>query len=172
MKCLRLLGLSFLATIAVAAPDARTLLNAAQTKAKVERKNVLVVFRASWSDWGRRLDALLDGPELGPAFQRDYIVVRLNVQERESKKELENPGAAQLMVRLGGRNAGVPFYAVLDPAGRRLITSLSPSGENIEYPTAPEEIEHFLTIVKVTAPRMTEADRTRLETVLRKPQPG
>jgi hypothetical protein len=67
------------------------------------------------------------------------------------------------MNTLGGARAGLPFYAVLDANGKKQSDSLKmPGNQNIGYPGALEEITAFVSILKDTAPGMTEAQRKQV----------
>jgi hypothetical protein len=98
--------------------------------------------------------------------------VKLVVQESAQKKDLENPGGQKKLEELGGAKSGLPFFAILDPAGKKLADSNAmPDGKNIGCPATPEEIAAFEKLLKQTAPRMSEADRTKLGEYLKKVAP-
>ena len=96
-------------------------------------------------------------------------MVKLDVSESKDKKDLENPGGADVLKELGGAESGLPFYAWLDSKGKKIADANVMPGQvkNIGYPAAPEEIEAFETLIKKTAPRMRAADRDRLIAHLR-----
>ena len=131
------------------AAPAATVLRTAQTKAKREGKNVLVLFKASWCRWCHRFDDLLADPALRPAWQRSYVVARINIRERGEQKKLENIGWEEVLKTIRGRaDLDVPDMAVLDPQGTKLADSLrvgeGPIPANAGYPTRPEEIAAFV----------------------------
>ena len=167
MKSLASLAALFVVALASAAPPtAEKLVSDARLKAGREHKNVMVVFHASWCGWCKRLDAMLTDPALRPEFERSYVIVHLDVLERGEKESLENPGGEELMAALGGKEAGLPFFAVLDPKGRTLATSLQKPGDaatNTGFPSAPAEVAHFQTMLRATAPRMSAATRAKIE---------
>ena len=70
-----------------------TILQKAYTKAKVENKNVFVIFHASWCGWCKRLDASLNDVTTKKYFDENFVITHLVVQESKEKKNLENPGA-------------------------------------------------------------------------------
>lgn len=157
----------------VAPQPASDVLKAAQKQAQSSGKQVLVVFHASWCGWCKRLDAkLLDDPATSKLLSTHYVIVHLDVMEHGEQKSLENPGADTVLTTLGGAKAGLPFYAVLDTKGKKQSDSLQmPGDQNIGYPGAPEEITAFISILKKTAPRMTEAERKLIADHLTKNAP-
>ena len=144
----------------VPAPAKQILENAIK-EASVAKKNVLVIFHATWCSWCKRLDAALTDPEVKKIIDANYVVTHLDVMERGDKVQtVENPGGKDIMKELGGEKSGLPFYAVLDQSGRKLADSnVMPGNSNIGFPGSTEEIAAFDTILKQTAPRMTAEQR-------------
>ena len=67
------------------------------------------------------------------------------------------------------RASGFPWLAILDADGKVLATSNKPDdGSNIGFPSQPDEIDHFLHILRTTAQRMTPDDFAKLKTYLEK----
>ncbi len=166
------LAVAALATFAPASGFAATssaseLLVAAKAQAQGQKKNVLVIFHASWCGWCKKLDAMLDSPEFKKTFEKSYVITHVDVLEHADKKDLENAGGAELLAELGGENQGLPFFAVLSPSGAKLGDSMLLNKQNMGYPSAPNEVAAFMTLLKKTAPKMTEADRTQVEAFLR-----
>jgi len=155
-------------------PPAAAVLAKAQAQAKAEKKKVMVIFHASWCGWCKRLDTFLADPEMGKLMKDNYVLVHLDVLESEGKKNLENEGGLGVMQQFQGENAGLPFTAVTDASGKMLINSNRTAKDpktNIGYPAAPEEIAHFMGILKTTAPRLSDADRAKIETWLKEHAP-
>ncbi len=161
-----LLALSVSAAFADA-PSADTLLSKANAQAKKEHKDVLVIFHASWCGWCHKLDDMLASKEVGPTMSKAYVVVHLVVDESKDKKADENPGADKLRITLKGEKVGLPFFAVLTPAGKSLGTSIHPKTGNIGYPAAPNEIAHFMDLLRASSPMLSDAERTAVETYLK-----
>ena len=151
-------------------PAASKLVSEARAQAKRENKNAMVVFHASWCGWCKRFDKMLaDGALLG-TFDKSYGVVHLDVLENDDKKGEENPGGVETMAALGGKDAGLPFFAILDSTGKKLADSLRTPGNaktNTGHPAAPEEIAHFMTLLEATGKRMSSRDRDRIAAYLK-----
>jgi thioredoxin-related protein len=150
-------------------PAASEVVSKGVETAKAQQKNLLVLFGASWCSWCKRLDAMLESPEVGKLFQANYVIEHLTIQESKDKLHLENPGAQDLVNSSGGTGSGVPVYIFFDNTGNRLATSMSmPGGKNIGHPATPEEIKAFASLLEKTAPKMTPAERQQVTDYLSK----
>jgi len=100
----------------------------------------------------------------------NFVIVHIDVMESADKKALENPGGEDLMKHWNG--AGLPFMAILDATGQKVAdTNLDPGKQsNIGYPAQPNEIAHFMKMLK-TAPRLSNTQRTQIETWLKEHAP-
>jgi len=148
---------------------AQDVLRGAMQSAQAEQKNILIHFGASWCTWCKRLDAMLESPDVGKLFRDNYVIEHLTIQESKDKVQLENPGAQQMVDDAGAKGSGVPVYIFFDGAGKRLATSMAmPDGKNIGHPATPEEIKAFDVLLQKTAPRMTAAQRQQVTDYLSK----
>ena len=148
---------------------AATIVDGAVKRANAENKTVWIDFGASWCGWCRKLEAFLQAPEVKDIIQKHYLIVPLTVMENGPKESLENPGGEAMMKDLGGAGAGLPFYAFLDGAGKRIANSMAmPRGGNIGFPANQEEITAFMTLIGKTAPALSSAERDRLVSYLNK----
>ena len=85
-----------------AKPDsAQTIIKIATAKAKSSKKNVLVIFHASWCKWCERLETALNDPEIKALMDKNYIVAMLDVKERGDKiQTLRKPWQRKFIIRV------------------------------------------------------------------------
>lgn len=133
-----------------AVPTAKSVLDAATAKAAKENKNVFVIFHASWCGWCRKMDAAMNDPEIKPFFDNNYVICHLTVLESDDKKNLENPGALELLTKYNGQNQGIPFWLVFDKDGKLLADSQIKPGVNTGCPAQPEEVAYFVSVLNKT----------------------
>jgi len=135
------------------------LLNKAYKQAKKEKKNVFVIFHASWCGWCKKLDASINDPACSDYFNKSYVFVHLTVNEAKDKKNLENPGAVDLFNKYTGGKSGIPFFLIYNKKGVLIADSnirkegegLDKPGSNMGCPAAPEEVAAFVEVLKKTS---------------------
>ena len=150
---------------------AQILVQRAVRVADAQDKTVFIHFGASWCKWCKQLNAMLRSPELKQIIGNYFVVINLTVQESESKKLAENPGAEKLMTETGGKT-GVPYYLFLDKDGAKIANSMVlPDHANIGYPATTEEIKSFGDLMGRVAPRMSVDERARIVDYLIKHAP-
>lgn len=131
---------------AVAPKDANILIKDALADAKKSGRVVFVRFTATWCGWCRLMEKTLDEPAVRERFDKQFVVVTLDVLEQGAKKSFENPNGEKWLNDLGGAGGGIPFFATLDAKGKKLVDSnLLPTGQskNLGCPATDEEIKLF-----------------------------
>ena len=131
--------------------SAAAVIEKASVQAKKENKKVFVIFHASWCSWCKKMDNHMASESLKPLFDKNYVITHLTVQESPKNKNLENPGADELMKKWKADKAGIPFFVILDAKGNLLEDSFNAKGENLGCPASPEEVAEFRRILKNTS---------------------
>mgnify|MGYP000252403026 FL=1 len=127
-----------------------TILQKAYTKAKVENKNVFVIFHASWCGWCKRLDASLNDVTTKKYFDENFVITHLVVQESKEKKNLENPSADVFLEKYKGTKEGLPFFVILDNKGNLIGDSFF-NGSNMGCPASEKEVAAFIALLTKTS---------------------
>ena len=131
MRTIGLILRALLLTTVVASAESRSadeIMTKAEAAASVEHKALFVHFDASWCAYCKRLEAWLESPSVKPIFQTYFVTVKLVLMENETNKALENPGAGEWFLRLGGPDA-LPFHAFTDARGALIINCRRPAME-------------------------------------------
>jgi len=116
----------------------------------------------------------MEDREIRPILEKYLILASLHVQEQRGKHpELESPGGEKLLGQYGGDSVGVPFLVFLDGSGKLLANSNRPvpgksGGKNIGYPALPEEIDWYMTMLKISLPTLGKAEGKIIEKWLRR----
>lgn len=147
------------ATAQQTAKTSDDILKEAYKKASAEKKNVFVIFHASWCVWCHKMDSSMNDKVCQKMFADNYVICHLTVDESKENKMLENPGADALRKIYHGETAGLPFWMILDKNGKFLVDSkMLPAGaaanaerENIGCPAAKEEVAYFTNVLKATS---------------------
>jgi len=148
-----------------AGANAEAVMTQAKTQAASQHKNILVTFGASWCVNCRLFDKFLADPAIHPIMDRLFVFTDLDTGEMaRDTKHANIPGGVKLQAALGGKGAGYPYIAMLDPTGNVLANSVAPgsgekgTGGNIGYPVLPSEIDWFMEMLKKSAPSLSPQD--------------
>jgi thiol-disulfide isomerase/thioredoxin len=140
-------------------PSADVILKAAFQKAANEKKNVFVMFHASWCAWCHKMDTALYSPVCKKLFLDNYVIEHLTVYESKGKENLENPGALALLTKYKGNDIGTPYWMIFDKDGNLLADSRMRAGidfdgspgDNVGCPASEEEVNYFISVLKKTS---------------------
>jgi len=171
---LQLITLFLLLSVTVQAQtspsSAEGMLKEAYQQAAKEKKNVLIIFHASWCGWCHKMDSSMNDKSCKKFFNDNYVVRHLVVDESKDKKNLENRGADELRSKYHGDGEGIPFWLVFDKNGslladsqiRPMGTNLDNKGENVGCPATEKEVAHFIEVLKKTS-HITQAEQEAIQ---------
>jgi len=157
---LLLVGCMFLSAAgkSQAPKSADEMLKQAYGIAAKEKKNVFIIFHASWCGWCKKMDAAMNDESVKKLFTENYVIRHLVVYESRGKENLENPGALELLRKYKGEDQGIPYWLIFDKNGKLLADSkLRPdgggldTGDNTGCPASEKEVANFLRILKETS---------------------
>jgi thioredoxin-related protein len=131
---------AFLGEWKAPAKDAKRVLDEALSRASSDDKRVLLTFGAPWCGWCHRLHDWMAQPEIAAILDRDFVIAQVDVDRMTGGKDVQKRYQPD-------SSGGIPWFAILDARGKALTTSDSPRG-NIGYPAQPQEIDHFVAMVK------------------------
>lgn len=154
--------------------SADAVMTEAYAVAKKENKKVFVMFHASWCGWCHKMDAAMNEPAMKKFFDDNFVIRHLVVLEAEGKKNLENPGGAELMKKYYGDKSDIPYWLVFDVNGNLLADFKlraegggPDTGNNVGCPAREDEVAYFIDVLKKTT-KLKEADLTLIAQRFRK----
>ncbi|MBL0357409.1 MAG: thioredoxin family protein [Chitinophagaceae bacterium] len=151
-------------------PDVKEVLNAACKMAAAERKNILLIFHASWCGWCRKMDSSINNKACKKLFADNYVIIHLTVHESGKKKNTENKGAEELLKQYKAFDSGLPFWVVLDKDGKLLKDSFLKNANGpssiIGCPASEKEVAAFVQILKATS-SLTDKELAVIEGIFR-----
>jgi thioredoxin-related protein len=131
----------FLARWVVVPQNAQVLLQAALSRASSDDKKVFLTFGAPWCGWCHRLEDFLARQEISAILERDFVVLRVDVDRMDSGKDVMKKYRPD-------ESGGIPWFTVLNARGEKLATSDLLEGRNIGYPAEPKEIDAFMSMIQ------------------------
>ena len=125
-------------------PAAKALMDTAFSKAKKEKKNVFVIFTASWCTPCQFMKYFISDIYNKQYFEDNYVIVDLYVWEVGSKKNNNNPGTKEILKDYGGDTTGIPYSMIFNADGKKLAAFL-------DAPVNPNDIPAFIKCIKQTS---------------------
>jgi thioredoxin-related protein len=144
----------FLTKWKVALKDAKVVVEEGLSRASADDKKVLLTFGAPWCGWCHHLHDWLARPEIAAIVDRDFVITQVDVDRMNGGKDV-------MKAHRPDPSGGIPWFAILDASGKSLVTSDGPKG-NIGYPAQPNEIDHFLSMIKAQARRIDDGQLNTL----------
>lgn len=145
-------------------PTAKAVLETAQAQAKKEKKNVYVMFTASWCGWCKKHYEFMEQNK--SFYDKNFVTVHIDVMENGDKKSLENAGGMEYLTKWKGGKSGIPYLVVLNPKGEVLGNSLMDQKDetsNIGHPVKDEEIAAYMKVLEKGAVNAKKADLDKLK---------
>ncbi len=141
--------------------------------ARTSHRSVFLVFHASWCPWCKKLESLLDQPDVKRIVGGSFVVAKVDVMERgDAKQTIENQGGIDLMKKFGGEKSGLPYYVILNEEGEMIGNSNAmPKGQNIGYPGSRKEDSTFVALLRRTAGNMSPKQSEVIERYLESTSP-
>jgi thioredoxin-related protein len=137
---------------------ASDVLAAALATAKKENKRVFLHFGAPWCIWCHRLEDWMARPEIASLLGKDFVDVKIDNDRMDGGKDLYE--AEQLVAKV--KSNGIPWFVFLDTDGKVLANANNAKG-TIGFPSEPEEVAHFVTMVDAVKQNLTAADVAMLK---------
>lgn len=153
--------LAFLKKHQATAVSAMQVYDIALRQAKESGRRVLVHFGAPWCPWCHRLDDWLRSPAVAPLIAKDFVDVKIDIDRMTDGTLLYgklNPAAAKM---------GIPWFAILGPDGAMMVNATMVDGTNTGFPAEPKEIDHFASMLRRAAKRLSTEEQATLVASLR-----
>ena len=142
--------------------------------AQKQDKKVLIIFHASWCGWCHKMDTSLNDNSVKKFFDDNFVIRHLVVFESKGKKNLENPGALEMITKYNGKDQGIPFWMIFDKDEKFLADSrmtVTVNGveklQNTGCPATAEEVDYFIEVLKKTT-SLKEEQLAKIKTRFRK----
>lgn len=142
--------------------------------AQKQDKKVLIMFHASWCGWCHKMDTSLNDGSVKKFFDDNFVIRHLVVFESKGKKNLENPGALEMITKYNGKDQGIPFWMIFDKDEKFLADSrmtVTVNGveklQNTGCPATEEEVDYFIQVLKKTT-SLKEEQLAKIKTRFRK----
>jgi thioredoxin-related protein len=147
--------LTYLSSFSQHGRPANELFDEAIAKAKKEKKNVFVIFTATWCAPCKYLKRGLCDDYNVQYFDRNYVILELYSSYVDRKKGLANEGANKLLAQYKGDTTAVPYWLIVNPLRKKLHGQLDFSGD-------VPDLKIFVAVLKKTS----RLNQSELEMIL------
>ncbi len=137
-------------------PSAGALLKKAYKEAAARKKNIFIIFHASWCGPCKTMQASMNDKKIKAFFDSSYVIVDLVAYEFDESEN--NPGAGELLEKHNDNSASLPFWMIQDANGNllgdsRIVPAYSKDGskENMGCPSAEKEVDYFVGLLRKTS---------------------
>jgi thioredoxin-related protein len=131
----------------------------ALAKASSEGKHVFLHFGSPTCGWCHKLDAFLAREDMAKILGREFVDLKLDISRMT--------GADDILKKYNAdESGGIPWFVFTDAKGNAIVTSDGPKG-NIGYPATPEEIGHFVAMLRKTASKLSPTEIDEIESALK-----
>ena len=96
--------------------------------------------------------------DVGPVLAREFVTLKLDFDRSKGAKEIET--------RYAGKEQGLPWFAFVNGDGEAIVTSTGPKG-NVGMPWAPEEVDHFETMLQKAKKHLSDGEIAGLITSIK-----
>jgi thioredoxin-related protein len=151
--------LAFLKQHVAPQQDASAVLESARSAAQSSGRMVFVHFGAPWCGWCHRLEDWMAKPDVAPLLAKDFVDCTIDIDRMKGGNDV-------LAKFRPSKDGGIPWFVIIDAAGKPLITSDGPKG-NVGFPASPEEIAHFESMLSKTARKLSKEEQAVLIQSLR-----
>ncbi len=139
--------------------DAVKVLEDGLAKARSEDKALFLHFGAPWCGWCHQLDAFLARADMSEILGKEFVDLKIDTERMI--------GGDAILAKYNAEKAGgIPWFVFLDTSGKPIVNSEGPKG-NIGYPASPEEIDHFIHMIKKSARKLDASQIKTIEDVLK-----
>ena len=129
---------------------ANELFEEAIAKAKKEKKNVFIIFTATWCTPCKYLKRGLYDPYNVQYFDNNYVILQLYSSYVDIKKGIANEGAKKLLALYDGDTTAVPYWLIVNPLKKKLHGELDFSSDKVF-------LDKFISVLKKTS-RLTTSE--------------
>jgi len=137
--------------------SAEEIMKEAFVTAQKQDKKLLIIFHASWCGWCHKMDTSLNDVSVKKFFNDNFVIRHLVVFESKGKKNLENPGALEMITKYNGKEEGIPFWVIFDKDEKFLADSRMTATvngveklQNTGCPATEKEVDYFIQVLKKT----------------------